>query len=272
MNTQDWKWFKILRIFRIENCKCNDASILEDGSDINYIGAKWNDNGVMKTVAANAKMTSKGNCIVFICSGEGSAGDAIYQDKDFIGSTTLKAGYIDGVLNAQIGMFLSTLLCLEYPKYGFGRKWLGERFNKSIIKLTIQHNPDGTPVIDAGKTYSDEGYVPDWQFMEDYIKSLHSEPITTTRGAVESLSLGVDKWEEFRVRNLFGITRGQRLIADDREQGKLSYFSASQENNGCTDYISNPLFVDKDALIYDTFGDCYYVSFNLHTLDALLIL
>lgn len=119
---------------------------------------------------------------------------------------------------------------------------------------------------------ADTRYIPDWQFMEDYIKSLHSEPITTTRGAAESLSLGVDKWEEFRVRNLFDITRGQRLIADDREQGKLSYFSASQDNNGCTDYISNPLFVDKDALIYDTFGDCYYVSGEFTASDEISIL
>ena len=47
-----------------------------------------------------------------------------------------------------------------------------KKFGKSAIKLPIQHNPDGTPYIDPNHTYSEDGYVPDWQFMEDYMKSL----------------------------------------------------------------------------------------------------
>ena len=43
---------------------------------------------------------------------------------------------------------------------------------KSYIKLPVKHNADGTIFIDDEHTYSEEGYVPDWQFMEDYIKSL----------------------------------------------------------------------------------------------------
>ena len=38
--------------------------------------------------------------------------------------------------------------------------------------LPIQRDDNGSPVIDSGKKYSDKGYIPDWQFMEDYIKLL----------------------------------------------------------------------------------------------------
>ena len=31
---------------------------------------------------------------------------------------------------------------------------------------------DGSYVIDKNKIYSNEGYIPDWQFMEGYINSL----------------------------------------------------------------------------------------------------
>lgn len=41
-----------------------------------------------------------------------------------------------------------------------------------MIKLPVKHNADGTIFIDDEHTYSEDGYVPDWQFMEDYIKSL----------------------------------------------------------------------------------------------------
>lgn len=31
---------------------------------------------------------------------------------------------------------------------------------------------DGKPIIDEQHTFSDEGYIPDWQWMENYIKGL----------------------------------------------------------------------------------------------------
>ena len=53
-----------------------------------------------------------------------------------------------------------------------GRKMTAERISLEIIRLPIQHNADRTPYIDPNRTYSDYGYVPDWQFMEDYMKAL----------------------------------------------------------------------------------------------------
>ena len=42
MKLTDKKWlpFKISDIFRIEPCKCGNASVLQDGDDIFYRGAK----------------------------------------------------------------------------------------------------------------------------------------------------------------------------------------------------------------------------------------
>ena len=43
---------------------------------------------------------------------------------------------------------------------------------KTIIKLHVKYNRDGTIFIEDKCRYSKEGYVPDWEFMENYIKSL----------------------------------------------------------------------------------------------------
>ena len=69
-------------------------------------------------------------------------------------------------------IFMATMLNDSGYKYAYGRMCSWERIKNDVVQLPIQHNSDGTPVIDADKTYSDEGYVPDWQFMEDYIKAL----------------------------------------------------------------------------------------------------
>lgn len=87
-----------------------------------------------------------------------------------------------------------------------------------------------------------------------------------------SLNLNITKWKEFRIGDLFKITRWLRHIAENREPWNVRYFSASQENNWLTDMISNPLFVDRDALIYSTFWDCYFVWWEFTASDEISIL
>lgn len=176
LNVTEWQEFYISRtptqsgLFDIENCKCGSAGTLDDGNDINYIGAKKNDNGVMRKVIRDESLVSKGNGIMFICDGEGSVGYTNYMDEDFIGSTTTSIGY-DEALNPYVALFLVSILDKEKFKYSYGRKYRAH-INEVIIKLPIQRNISGLPVIDTSKKYSKEGYLPDWTFMENYIKSL----------------------------------------------------------------------------------------------------
>lgn len=176
MNVTEWQEFYVSRtptqsgLFDIENCKCGSAGTLDDGYDINYIGAKKNDNGVMRKVIRDESLVSKGNGIMFICDGEGSVGYTNYMDEDFIGSTTTSIGY-DEALNPYVALFLVSILDKEKFKYSYGRKYRAH-INEVIIKLPIQRNISGLPVIDTSKKYSKEGYLPDWTFMENYIKSL----------------------------------------------------------------------------------------------------
>ena len=156
LNSVKWDWFNIRDIFpRIEKCKCSNATeLLEDGIDIAYIGAKKCDNGVMRYVKYDETLVTEGNCIVFIGDGQGSVGYCIYQPKDFIGSTTLVAGY-NPHLNQYIAQFLIAILDKERYRYSFGRK-----YNKAAItstKIKLPSKSKGTP---------------DWEFMENYIKSL----------------------------------------------------------------------------------------------------
>ena len=81
-----------------------------------------------------------------------------------------------------------------------------------------------------------------------------------------------NNWQEFKISDLFELTRGKRLKSEDREPGTVPYYSASDSNNGLTDKISNPLFTESDALIYTTFGDCYYVEGEFTASDEVTIL
>lgn len=176
LKVSEWQEFYISRtptqsgLFEIENCKCGSAGNLDDGNEINYIGAKKNDNGVMRKVVCEESLVSKGNGIMFICDGEGSVGYTNYMDEDFIGSTTTSIGY-DEALNPYVALFLVSILDKEKFKYSYGRKYRAH-INEVVIKLPIQKDINGHPIIDDSNKYSKEGYLPDWTFMENYIKSL----------------------------------------------------------------------------------------------------
>jgi hypothetical protein len=148
-----WKEYRIGDLFALERCKNSSSGDLTEGGDCYYLGAKKSENGVMRRVARDESVVSKGNCIVFIGNGQGSVGYTNFMDRDFIGTADLTAGYSEH-LNQYIGLFIVTLLDLERPKYSFGRKW-SSRMEDSLIKL---------PATAQGS--------PDWGYMERYIKSL----------------------------------------------------------------------------------------------------
>ena len=175
LSIEKWESFSVDRLFRIESTRGVVTEDLEDGIDIAYIAAKHDVNGFEKMCSLDGieDWKSDGNCVIFVQIGEGSCGYANYSYDDFIGMKGKTAcGYIDGILNPYIGLFLTTVLCCERPKYSFGRSWTGDRLTNTIIRLPIQRDEHGKPIIEKSCTYSDAGYIPDWQFMEDYIKSL----------------------------------------------------------------------------------------------------
>ena len=153
LNMSNWKEYRIGDLFKLERCKNSSSGDLIDGDDCYYLGAKKNENGVMRRVVRDESVVSKGNCIVFIGNGQGSVGYTNYMNNDFIGTADLTVGYNEH-LNQYIGMFIVTLLDLERPKYSFGRKW-SSRMADTIIKL---------PTTAQG--------LPDWSYMEQYIKCL----------------------------------------------------------------------------------------------------
>lgn len=157
INTENWAWFYIKNIFKLEPSKGIITEDLVEGRDIPYIAAKYANNGceMMCSREGNEQYISKGNCIVFICLGAGSAGYALYQGGDFIGMSGKTICGYNTHLNQYNGLFIATILCKERPKYSFGRSWTGNRLKNTRIKL---------PITASGE--------PDWQFMEDYIKSL----------------------------------------------------------------------------------------------------
>ena len=68
-------------------------------------------------------------------------------------------------------LFIQAILLMNKFKYDYGRKVTEEKYLNETIVLPILCK-NNVPILDSTRKYSDEGYIPDWDFMECYIKNL----------------------------------------------------------------------------------------------------
>lgn len=285
LDTASWRGFKINDLFsRFERGKANQTK-LEDGDDTFYVGAKRDDNGVMLRCAYDKTLISEGNCIVFICNGQGSVGFANYMDRDFVASTDLVLGYADW-LNADVGMFLATVFSLERPKYSFGRKW-GRFLKDTIVQLPVESDASGNPTIDPDSPYNSEGYVPDWQFMEDFIKSLNHKPLTTENRVGAAAELDTAELVGFNFGRLVSdVYKATAFTKDDlievpytdiKTGGYIRYITRTALDNGCEMLVAREKDLEDDVeagnaiSIGDTTATCFYQSEDFVAGDHMVV-
>lgn len=262
LNVQEWKEIQIGRLFDIYPTKAyagmsNDE--LNDGGATPFIINSAENNGIGGFCSLPA--TEKGNIITFSDTTDGNT--FFYQPDDFIGFAHVQGMHPKGREWNKYQMIFMTAILMFHNRglFNYGRKMRRDVISSTFVKVPVQHNEDGSLVIDANKNYSDDGYVPDWEFMENYIKSLHSEPITTQISGKSVPDLDVAKWEWFSLGNLFEIRKGKRLTASDQEEGSNNYVGAIDSNNGIANHIGQQPIHDGNtiSLSYNgSVGEAFY--------------
>ena len=257
LNVQDWKKFVVGRILNCNTTVLSIKDILDDGNTP-FVSRTAENNGIDGYVSVERSAITKGDCLTVGAEGIYS----FYQKKDFATGNkvyTLR----NNRLNFYHYMFIATILNKEDYKYSYGRARIKSKLEEEIIKLPIINNKDNTPVIDENRTYSDEGYIPDWQFMEDYIKSLHHKPITTEVNNGNIPELNIQSWEWFSMGKLFDIKKGKRLTSADQEKGNNNYVGAIDSNNGIANHIGQAQIHEANtiSLSYNgSVGEAFYQS------------
>ena len=150
INLTTWEKFIYDELFDIKKGQRVTKSDLISGNTP-FISAIDKNNGIREL--AGITPIFDGNVITV--NYNGSIGEAFYQEKPFWASDDINVLIPKFKLNRYIAMFLITLIRKEKYRYCYGRKWGIERMNKTIIKL---------PITSTGS--------PDWEYMENYIKSL----------------------------------------------------------------------------------------------------
>lgn len=149
LDTSNWKSFKYPEIFDIKKGKRITKQEMMPGSTP-FIGSIDSNNGYRGYIINDPIHTENTITVNY----NGSVGVAFFQPKPFCASDDCNILYSKNI-NEYSGLFLVTVIEAERYRFDYGRKWNKARMGESTIKLPA--TPDGNP---------------DWQFMENYIKSL----------------------------------------------------------------------------------------------------
>ncbi len=267
IDSSEWKRFYLGRLFDIRKGKRLTSADQEEGNNL-YIGAIDSNNGVANHIGQAP--IHAGNTISL--SYNGSVGEAFYQPEPYWATDDVNALYsrYNG-FNKYIGLFMAAIIRQEKYRFSYGRKWTLENMKMTDVCLPAQRNEDGTFAIDTSRKYSDDGFIPDWQFMEDYIKSLHHKPLTT-KNADESIpELNVSGWKEYVLADIFTLRGGYYNKKPEHSiDGNIPFLASTESNNGVTEYYSIEDIEQWDKVGKEDFtlgkklfdGNCIAVTVN----------
>lgn len=155
LNTREWQWFKIDNVFAVVAGKYHYPAEYMSGSTP-YLSATAVNNGVGNNIDLAAEFnggaitTEKVGCTTF------------YQPMPFCATSDVNIlrRKDQKPINKYVGLFLSSVIDFnEGYRWNYGRQCRVNDTKAIKIKLPAIKNANGE-------------YEPDWQFMEDYIKSL----------------------------------------------------------------------------------------------------
>ncbi len=150
LDIKKWKLFQFTKIFNITGSKTTPVLELEEYGRGNYpyVTTQATNNGVegfYNFYTEDGGVLTVDSAVLGYCS---------YQSYNFSASDHVEKLIPKFTMNKYIAMFLVAIINQEQYRYNYGRKCSQDRMGKGNIKLPSKNGS------------------PDWEFMENYIKSL----------------------------------------------------------------------------------------------------
>lgn len=274
LNISEWKPFIIEKLFTVKygvnlelsNC---DEIINNEEIGIKFVSRTESNNGVSATVMPIENVIPQKAGLISVAGG-GSVLSTFIQPEPFYSGRDLYTLASKDNISFEAKMFIITIIKANKYKYSYGRQ-----ANKTLpyleLMLPVVKDDKNAPIIDKTCKYSDEGYVPDWQFMENYIKSLHYKPLTTKNKVGNIGSLEINNWKSFKVGRILSILNGKGITNDEIEEnpGTFNAVQSGEENNGVLGkidltYCKKKKYTvsERSCLTVARSGSAGYVSFH----------
>lgn len=174
LETENWREFFLHKLFDITMGNGIDANKTTDfDPKYNYVSRDSNGNGVVGFIDEINGEKPFPEGAMSVALGGSFLGSCFIQRKPFYTAQNVAVLQDKVVLPIYVKLFISSLIRNECKiKYlAFGRE-LNSHIRKDFtIKLPVLHDNKGI-VFDKQKVFSEHGFIPDWEQIENIIKSL----------------------------------------------------------------------------------------------------
>ncbi|WP_053982732.1 restriction endonuclease subunit S [Niameybacter massiliensis] len=241
LETKSWEEFQINRLFDVEygngfTLDSCEETTKEDSEKVNFVARTRENNGVTAYVKRIDGVKPSPAGLITVAGSGSSTLSTFVQEDEFYSGYHLFILVPKEEYPKECKQFIC--VCIELDKYKY---WYGRQANKTLpyikIRLPIQRDQQGNAILDAENKYSEEGFIPDWDFMKKFMNSLNHKPLTTNNKDKVISSLQIEKWEEFTFNDLFTLKGGfYNKKPEHSKEGNIPFLASTENNNGVTEY------------------------------------
>lgn len=235
-----WKEFQISKLFLIKSPAARSIKTYGPGT-VPYVSSGGINNGIVSYLEPkDNEVLEKGNCIT-VSPLEGTP--CFYQKDDFLGrggaGSAISLLYNEN-LTEYVALFICEVIRKSAKKFNYADAFTSDNLKKFFIKLPAKRCSNGEFYFDEKKEYSDEGFVPDWNYMEQYMRKI--KPIAESKinnfNEVKGnqTTINVIGWKRFNLYDddLFDIKPGNKFDRSKMQctEPSINFIGRSGVNNG----------------------------------------
>lgn len=269
LNMSQWKKFLVSDIFDIYNGRgITQEEIEKHTGNFPAVQSGEDNNGIlgyMDLAYAKSQVYCYTETACLTVARSGTAGCINFFSNGCIVGDSAKILKLKTEQSNYAYLFLQTLLEKLRYKYSYGRKVTENKYKAEVIWLPTDVNED-----------------PDWQWMEDYVKSLRSEPIKTVNSS-SPLDIDTTKWTWFKFGSLIDeIYKAEAHsktdlygVSNSPKDGYVPFVTRTEENNAVDCYVdAKEVKVEKGNafVIGDTTSTVSYQPKPFSTGDHIVVI
>ena len=225
IDTTEWEEFEVQELFdvvygvnlELVNCVETDKN---DPDAVAFVSRTESNNGISAYVKPVQGVEPQPKDTITVAGG-GSVLATFLQTQPFYSGRDLYLLYPKCCISNKAKLFLVTIIKANKYRYNYGRQ---ANVTLPLLKLKLPVTADGKP---------------DWHWIESYVDSLHSKPLTTSNETNNVNSLEVGNWREFYVGELFDSIYKVASYHDDEltsvsigNKNAIAYVTRTDQDNG----------------------------------------
>lgn len=164
-----FKEFKINDLFESFNGDTDLQKSHINGFGYDVVSSGLENNGIIGKTDTKAKVFNADTITIDMF------GNCFYRDEQYKMVTHARVFSLSPLfvgLNSVNGQYIVSQFKYLPTVYNYSNMCSWNKIKNDTLTLPIQTDADNNPIIDTERKYHPDGYIPDWDFMEKYIKAI----------------------------------------------------------------------------------------------------